>query len=189
VSVPVIDRRVVLTILVAAAWVGGGLGFVVGRAREAAALRAQLAAVRAAAPTVAPATDAERRLWIEIERSLRRRFPPESELPRTLVALAAWARSAGMDVVSVDIGAAAADGAAVPRAWLPLPPELGVNAPRLHVVAHHRARELLTFVSGLDRLPAFVALQSVDIRRTNARLASDVVLVTLAWTPEPPPAR
>lgn len=186
-SAPVIDRRVVLTILVAAAWVGGGLGFVVGRAREAAALRAQLTAVRAAAPTVVPATDTERRLWIEIERSLRRRFPPESELPRTLAALAAWARSAGMDVVSVDIGAA--DGAAVPRAWLPLPPELGVNAPRLHVVAHHRARELLTFVSGLDRLPAFVALESLDIRRTNARLTSDVVLVTLAWTPESPPAR
>lgn len=185
-----LDRRTVTTLVVVALCVLAGLVLVAVEVREARTLRAQLtAATRSAAVGDAePIGEEERTLWTQLDERLRRRYPPEPELPRAMAALAEWSRSAGLELLSVDVqplpaAAAGAASTAVP-ATVPgatIPSELAINGTRLRLVVRHRYRDLVKFVDGLDRLPVYVALQSLETRRADDTLVTELSLLTLRW--------
>lgn len=174
------DRRALVTLGVVLLLAVAGSWLVAAKARDLRALRAQLAAqMRSGAPLLAaetgPITDEERRLWTQLEERLHRRYPGEAELPRAMVAVAEWARASGMELLSLDVQAPPG----VPGA--PLPPELALNGPRFKLVVRHRYRDLVRFIDGLPRLSVYVALQSLDVRRTEDWLTTEVAFATLRW--------
>jgi Tfp pilus assembly protein PilO len=145
-------------------------------ARERAAASAPLAEVRAV-------TDEERRLWAQLADRLRRRYPGDDELPAAMAAVAEWARTSGLEVVALDLEPVAArPSTGTPaRATSSPPAELTEHPTRLKLVARHRYRDLVRFVDGLGRLPVYVVVHSLDIRRTDDRLTSELSLVSLRW--------
>jgi hypothetical protein len=188
--VTVLDRRalagLVLVVLVAA---GASAGLV----RQLAALRAlrtsvarEQAAMAASVPAPRPVTADERLVWQELADRLRRRFPAEPEVPDAMRAVAEWARAAGLELLALDV-APAAPAAAGPAPSAPgrrpraTPAELTENGVRFTLVARHRYGDLLRFVDGLERLPVYVAIESLDVRRTDSRLTSEVTFVSLRW--------
>src|SRR5581483_10479487 len=59
-----------------------------------------------------------------------------------------------------------------------LPPELAPNPSRFTLVARHRYRDLVTFVDGLGRLPVYVALEALEVRRADDRLTSELTFAS-----------
>lgn len=186
-----LDRRTVTTLVVVALCVLAGLVLVAVTVREAKTLRAQLRAGTRSAAAVAdaePIGEEERTLWTQLDERLRRRYPPEPELPRAMAALAEWSRSAGLELLSVDVqpppAAAAGTASTAVPATVPgvtIPSELAINGTRLRLVVRHRYRDLVKFVDGLDRLPVYVALQSLETRRADDTLVTELSLLTLRW--------
>ncbi len=204
--VDALDRRALLTVTAVVLWGAAGCAALGWTLRDLRALGTELARERAldagAADPVAvpPVSEEERELWRQLEERLRRRFPAEADLPRAVGTVADWARAAGLELVDLEIqgpGRSAATAPAAPAAPAPgpsgppapgrplpaLPPELAPNPSRFTLVARHRYRDLVTFVDGLGRLPVYVALEALEVRRADDRLTSELTFASLRWAP------
>jgi len=175
---------------------GGYAGLVAPKNREIKALRAQLlreesassVLIQPAAPGP-PITEEERKLWGQLEARLRQRFPGEKDLPAALEAVADLARSARMELISLQLqtpavktGGPPAGAAAAPSApSLRVPPPLTLGPTFIKLTAAHRYRDLVQFLEGLDRLPVFVAVESLEVKREENRLSTEMTIRTLRW--------
>jgi Tfp pilus assembly protein PilO len=137
-------------------------------------------------PSVSPITDEERNLWAELEQHLRGRYPGEPELPRAARALATLARSSGMALLSLELqtpptGPPADPAKAPPAPPFRPPPELAVNPATIKLVLQHRYRDLVTFLEGVRRLPVYVTVQSLEVKRMEDRLTTEVSFASFRW--------
>lgn len=176
---------------------GGYAGLVAPKNREIKTLRAQLlredsgpVALGQSVQPVAPITEEERRLWSQLEARLRQRFPTEKDLPAALEAVADLARLARMELISLQLqtpavkagGPPAGTAAAAPSApSLRVAPPLTPSPTLIKLTAGHRYRDLVQFLEGLDRLPVFVAVESLEVKREENRLSTEMTLRTLRW--------
>lgn len=178
--------------LVALLGAGGHLGLLAPKLREVKTLKTQLARERAAVqpvpnvPSVSPITEAERKLWGELEDRLRGRYPGEPALPKAVGVVADLARASGMEIVSLDIQTPQTRAATDPRKAPPPPPfqppsELAVNPSTIKLVAHHRYRDLVEFLDGFRRVPVYVAVKSLEVKRVENRLTTEVSFASLRW--------
>ena len=174
--------------------VGGYTGLVTPKNREIKNLKAQLAREdpdsSTAPQSFSPITEAERELWGQLEARLRERFPADKDLPAALRAVAELARSARMELVSLNLhtptvkSTGAASGAAnppPPQVALQVPPPLTLSPTLIKLTAFHRYRDLVQFLDGLDRLPVAVTVESMEVRRVENQLSTEVTLRTLRW--------
>lgn len=189
---PVDVRAVVAVGLVALLGAGGYLGLVAPKQRQVQALKAQLAREESAVqslqpvPSVSPITEAEQKLWRELEERLRARYPAEQALPKAVGVVADLARSSGMEIVSLDVQTPPAGAATDPRKAPPPPPfqppaELAVNPSTIKLVVRHRYRDLVQFLEGLGRVPVYVAVQSLEVKRVENRLTTEAVFAAFRW--------
>lgn len=189
---PLSLRAVAALALVLAVMAGGYFGLLAPKLRETQSLRSQLATMRrsppAPAPAEAPITPAERELWKELEERLRGRYPREADLPRVTAMVASLARSAGVELLTLEIDTSAgqptvglaAAAAATPPPFRP-PPELAVNPSTVKVVMKHRYRDLVEFVDRLPEAPVYVAVKSLEIKRIDNHLMTEAVFASLRW--------
>lgn len=194
-QLPVNVRALVAVGLVGVLGIGGYLGLLAPKLREVNTLKAQLARETEAArpqqrvPSVAPITEVERKLWAELETRLRGRYPTEPALPKAVGVLADLARSSGMEIVSLEIQTpptsqtrlGAEPGKAAPSLPFRPPPEFAVNPSTIKLVARHRYRDLVQLLEGLGRLPVYVAVQSVEVKRVENRLTIEASFASLRW--------
>jgi hypothetical protein len=186
---PLNVRALIAGGLVALAAAGGYLGLLAPKYREVKTLKAQLAREvpsREPRASVAPIGEEERKLWRELEERLRGRYPGEPALPKAVGVVAELARASGMELVSLEIQTPQAGLAPRPRTALPPPPfqppaELAVNPSTIKLVARHRYRELVAFVEGLRRVPVYVAVQSLEVKRQDNRLTTEVSFASFRW--------
>lgn len=177
---------------------GGYAGLVAPKYREIKTLRAQLAREQSALPGLRqpprpapPITEEERRLWGQLEARLRERFPAENALPGAAEAVAELARSARMQLVTLKLETPKPETPEVkarrPSAGPPSPPSLQVAPPFalnptvIRLTVFHRYSDLVRFLDGLDRLPVFVAVESMEVKREENRLSTEMALRTLRW--------
>jgi len=161
--------------------------------REVASLRARLtqetAAVRSlgAAPGPSAITDTERALWTELERRLRSRYPSEAEAPRAAGLVADLARSSGIEIVSVEVhtpltaAPATAPSPSTPPAAPQPAAELDANPASIKLTVQHRYGSLVEFLEGLPGLPVYVTVQSLEVKRLEDRLMTEMSLGLLRW--------
>jgi Tfp pilus assembly protein PilO len=174
--------------------VGGYAGLVMPRLREVRTLKAQLTRQEPdpglAAPRFPPITEEERKLWAELEARLRKRFPEEKDLPGALEAVADLARSARMQLVTLNLqnppakpppGGPSAPGGTPPSPAFSVQPPLSLSPTTIKLTAFHRYRDLVQFLDGLPRLPVAVAVESIETRRVDDRLSTEMTLRTLRW--------
>lgn len=189
---PVNVRALVAVGVVAFLGLGGYLGLVAPKLREVRTLNAQAAREAEAArapqqpPSVAPIVEAERELWNELEKRLQGRYPPEAALPRAAGALANLARASGLELVSVEIQTPRPSDVADPKKTPAPPPfqppsELAVNPSTIKLVARHRYRNLVEFLEGLRRIPVYVALQSLEVKRVENELTTEAAFASFRW--------
>lgn len=189
---PINVRALVGAGLVALLAAGGYLGLLAPKLREVKTLKTQLARERAAVraapnvPSVSPITEAERKLWGELEDRLRGRYPGEPALPKAVGVVADLARSSGMELVSLEILTPQPPSTAGPRTSPPPPPfqppsELVLNPSTIKLVAHHRYRDLVEFLEGLRHVPVYVAVKSLEVKRVENRLTTEVSFAALRW--------
>ena len=173
--------------------VGGYFGLIAPKRRAVAQLEVQLrAAVGPVVPSDAsPITDEERATWKTVQDQVRGRFvKPENQL-RLLVETGQLARSIGLTVTELQLqqpGAAPGPGAppaaaATPVAALifPVPPNLALNPAVVRLVVRNSYRDLVTMLDRVRSGNAYVALQSLDVRRVDNHLESDIRLASLRW--------
>jgi Tfp pilus assembly protein PilO len=172
--------------------VGGYAGLVAPKNREIKTLKAQLLreeqailVPRQPLPPVPPITEEERKLWAQLEARLRERFPSEKSLPGALEAVAELARSVGMELTAINLqtpSVKAATGTAAPTPPpIRVPPPLALSPTLIRLGAVHRYRDLIQFLDGLDRLPVAVAVESLEVKREENRLRTEMTLRTLRW--------
>ena len=177
--------------------VGGYFGLIAPRRAAVARLEMQLRAA-AAAPrspvSEAPISDAERTAWRATETQVRARFISPEDQHRTLVDVGQLARSTGLRVrelllqdegapaVSASPGAPAAAAASTVSVPFALPPQLTPNGGSIRVVARHRYRDLIDFLDRVGHGNAYVAVRSLDVRRIDQYLESEITLVSFRWT-------
>ena len=161
--------------------------------REVGSLRARLAEEAAAvrslggAPGAAAITDTERALWTALEGRLRSRYPSEAEAPRAAGLVADLARSSGMEIVSVEVHVpptAAPPAAPSPSAPPPTPQpaeELDANPASIKLSVQHRYGSLVEFLEGLPGLPVYVTVQSLEVKRLDDQLMTEMSLGLLRW--------
>jgi len=183
----------VLAGALALAGVGGYAGLVMPKLREITALKTQLMRPvpdRALTePRVAPITEEERKLWAELEARLRKRYPEEKDLPGALEAVADLARSARMQLIALTLDTPAtkkASGQTGPPGAMPPPafevsPPLSVGPTTIKVTAVHRYGDLVQFLEGLYRLPVAMAVESIEVKRVDDTLSTEMTLRTLKW--------
>ena len=171
--------------------VGGYAGLVAPKNREIKNVKAQLSreepdSITAPQP-FSPITEEERKLWGQLEVRLRERFPADKDLPAALRAVAELARSAHMELVSLNLQtpvvkstSGAASGAATPPP-LQVPAPLTLSPPVIKLTVLHRYRDLVQFLDGLDRLPVAVTVESIEVRRVENQLSTEMTLRTLRW--------
>ena len=175
--------------------VGGYTGLVAPKNREIKNLKVQLTreepdSITAPQP-FSPITEEERKLWEQLEARLRERFPADKDLPAALRAVAELARSARMELVSLNLqtpavkstggaSGAAASGAANPPP-LQIPPPLTLSPALIKLTALHRYGDLVQFLDGLDRLPVAVTVESMEVKRVENHLSTEMTLRTLRW--------
>lgn len=184
----------VVVAMLALVGLGGYAGLVLPKNREIKTLRTQLAReepepikARATAP---PIGEEERKLWGQLEARLRQRFPAEKDLPGAVEAVADLARSAHMELVSLHLqtpppqkstpGAQATAGAPTAPVFQ-IPPPLSMNPTLIKLSVLHRYRDLVQFLDGLPNLPVAVTIESMDVRRVDNRLSTEMTLRTLRW--------
>lgn len=188
---PVNARALVAVGLVVLLGAGGYFGLLAPKLREVKALNAQLARDAGAARTlpggssVAPITEAERKLWDELENRLRGRYPGEAALPKAVGAVADLARSSGMELVSLEIltpqqGSANGSRTSPPPPFQP-PSELAVNPSTIKLVAQNRYVDLVKFLESLGRIPVYVAVRSLEVKRVDNRLTTEVSFASFRW--------
>lgn len=182
--------------------VGGYLGLVAPKYREIRMLKAQLArgeterrVVREQQRSVPPVGEEERKLWKQLEARLRDRFPPEQALPSALEAVADLARSAGMQLVSLNLQSPPSDGEASrgrrsrgpsrserPRSSsFRVPRGLTASPLIIRLRAVHRYRHLVRFLEGLRSLSMYVAVESVQVQHEDGQLGTEMQLRTFRW--------
>lgn len=181
----------VALVAVVLAGIGGGgyAGLVAPKQREITNIKAQLAREEAAgrqpAQQVPPITEEERRLWGQLEARLRERFPADKALPRALGAVADLARSARMELIVLHLEPPArkstgtSPGAASPPVLVP--PPLTLSSTSIKLTALHRYRDLVQFLEDLDRLPVAVVMESLEVKRVETRLSTEMTLRMLSW--------
>jgi hypothetical protein len=177
--------------------VGGYFGLIAPRRSAVARLEAQLAAgpaVPASAVSEPPISDEEREAWTLTQAEVRARFASPDDQHRTVVEVGQLARSTGLRVRELLLddqgtGPVSAAGAPVPAAAtstaslpFPLPPQLMPNNGSIRLIARHRYRELIDFLNRLGRGNTYVAVQSLDVRRIDGGLESEIRLVSFRWT-------
>lgn len=173
---------------------GGYAGLIVPREREVKALKLQLA--RQEPPpllsdeTVPPITEEERKLWRELEGRLRQRFPDDKNLPAALQAVADLARASRMELVALNLQSpvaaktpvpSAVPAAAPPPSPLKPPPPLAVSPTVIKLTAFNRYRDLVQFLEGLGSLPVALTVGSMEVKRVEGRLSTEITLVTFRW--------
>ena len=173
--------------------VGGYAGLVTPKNREIKNLKAQLlreeqelAVPRQPPKPVPPITEEERKLWAQLEARLRERFPAEKTLPVALEAVADLARESRMELTALNLqtpvvkAGRVSSGAPTPPA-IRVPPPLTLSPTLITLTAVHRYRDLIQFLDGLDRLPVAVAVESLEVKREENRLRTEMTLRTLRW--------
>lgn len=159
--------------------VGGYLGLVAPRTREMAQLELQLKiASPAVPPQAAPAVsigDTERRLWRELETRVRARFVAPSDQLRALDEVTQTASEAGLNLTAVSIQN--------PQVLRPLtaPGSLAVNPGSIRLTARHRFAELVDFLEAVRHGRTYLVLDSLDVRRVDDHLESEIRLISLRW--------
>lgn len=173
--------------------VGGYAGLVAPKYREIKNLKAQLLreeqellASRQPPQPVPPITEEEQKLWAQLEARLRERFPAEKALPGALEAVAELARSARMELVALSLQTPVVKPAGASRSApspppLRVPPPLTLSPTIVKLTALHRYQNLVQFLDGLDRLPVAVAVESLEVKREENRLRTEMTLRTLRW--------
>ena len=176
--------------------VGGYFGVIAPRRAAVARLETQLRAEATAAASPvseAPISDAERASWQATETQVRARFVSPEDQHRTLVEVGQLARSTGLRVRELllqDENAAPVNAqpgtlapAAAPTVALPfaVPPQLMPNSGSIRIVARHRYRDLIDFLDRVGHGNAYVAVRSLDVRRIDQYLESEITLVSFRW--------
>jgi hypothetical protein len=177
--------------IVLAITVGGYLGVVAPRAREVARLQAQLSSTLTRTPgagPVEPVTDAERARWREVDALVRARFVPPDDQLRVVLDVGRIARAAAVNVTDLRLENAApgptGGGGPAQDVILPsgVPSTLAINPGIISLSARHRYSELIDFLDRLARGNRYVAVQSLDVRRVEDHLESEIRLASLRWT-------
>lgn len=184
-------------LVVAAALAGAGIvGYgilVIPQQRQLTTLKTQLAR-QAPEPVTAGdpipgITDEERKLWGQLEARLRERFPAEKDLPEALRGVADLARSSGMELVALDLHMRGAKVPGGPGAPAPAPslaasrltPPLSPSPTTIKLTVIHRYRDLVQFLDGLPRLSVLVIVESLEAKRVENVLSTEITLRTLRW--------
>lgn len=159
--------------------IGGYFVLVAPKASEIARLESQLKNVSApAAPPPAatvPIGEHERQLWTELETRVRARFvAPEDQL-RALEEVTDMARDAGMRLTAVAIQSPQAQRSLATQA------NLAVNPGTIRLTARHRYAELIEFFDRIHRGRTYLTVESLDVRRVDDRLESEIRLISLRW--------
>ncbi len=159
--------------------VGGYVGLVAPKAREIAQLESQL---KIASPTVPPPAapavsigDTERQLWRELETRVRARFVAPSDQLRVLEEVTQIASEVGLNLTAAAIQ--------TPQGLRPLttPGSLAVNPGGIRLAARHRYAALVDFLERVRRGRTYVAVESLDVRRIDDHLESEIRLISLRW--------
>lgn len=183
--------------LLALVGVGGYAGLVAPKNREINILKAQLArekpdslAPRQSTQQPPPITEEERKLWGLLEARLQERFPAEKALPGALEAVAELARASRMELVALNLETPSEKRAVRPAGASPsapsppplrVPPPLKLSPTLIKLTVHHRYQDLVGFLEGLDRLPVAVAVHSLEVRREEGRLRTEMTLRAFRW--------
>ena len=190
-KLPVTPAAAVAVVLVFVVAIGGYFGLVAPKSRAVAQLEQQLKTAERSSSAVGsalPISDAERAAWARVDVDVRRRFVNPEDQHRTLVEVGQLARAMGMNVrelllqnVGAPPGAPAAPGPAATLPF-PMPPKMAVNPGVIRIVARHRYLDLINFLDRVGRGNTYVMVQSLDTRRVEGSLESEIKLVSLGWT-------
>ena len=190
-KLPVTPAAAIAVALVCVIAIGGYFGLVAPQRRAIAQLERQLKAAERSSAGVAsepPISDAERAAWVRVDTDVRQRFVTPEDQHRTLVEVGQLARATGMNVRELllqNVGAnPAAPATPAPAMTLPFPmsPKLAVNPGVIRLVARHRYPDLIDFLDRVGHGNTYVAVQSLDTRRVEGYLESEIKLVSLRWT-------
>jgi Tfp pilus assembly protein PilO len=193
-NLPGLPFRLQVLVVVAALAGAGIVGYgilVIPQQRQLNTLKTQLAR-RAPEPVTAGEpipgiTDEERKLWGQLEARLRERFPAEKDLPEALRSVADLARSSGMELVALNLHIRSAKVPGVPGAPAPSPaasrlsPPLSPSPTTIKLTVIHRYRDLVQFLDGLPRLSVLVIVESLEAKRVENVLSTEITLRTLRW--------
>jgi hypothetical protein len=178
-ELPLTTRALAAVGIALATGVVGYLTLVAPKAREVAQLESQLHLGAGAGPVVtAPAVaigETERQLWRELEARLRARFVEPSDQLRALDEVGRMASDAGLSLTGVTIQN--------PQTLRPLttPGSLAVNPGSIRLTARHRYVELVDFLGAVRHGRTYVVLESLDVRRVDDHLESEIRLISLQW--------
>jgi hypothetical protein len=190
-KLPVTPAAAIAVALVFVIAIGGYFGLVAPQRRAIAQLERQLKAAERSSAGVAselPISDAERAAWARGDTDVRQRFVTPEDQHRTLVEVGQLARATGMNVRELllqNVGALpGAPATPAPAMTLPFPmsPKLAVNPGVIRLVARHRYPDLIDFLDRVGHGNTYVAVQSLDTRRIEGYLESEIKLVSLRWT-------
>lgn len=178
-ELPLTRRALAAVGIALATGVGGYVTLIMPKAREIAQLESQLRLASAALPAAtAPAAvigDTERQLWRALEARLRARFVAPSDQVRALDEVGRMASDAGLRLMAVTI-----QNAQVLRP-LTTPGSLAVNPGSIRLTARHRYAELVDFLEALRHGQTYLVLESLDVRRVDDHLESEIRLISLRW--------
>jgi Tfp pilus assembly protein PilO len=176
-ELPLTTRALAAVGIALATGVVGYLTLVAPKAHEVAQLESQLH-LGAGPAVTAPAAaigETERQLWRELEARLRARFVEPSDQLRALDEVGRLASDAGLSLTSVAIQN--------PQVLRPLttPGSLAVNPGSIRLTARHRYAELVDFLEAVRHGRTYVVLESLDVRRVDDHLESEIRLISLQW--------
>jgi hypothetical protein len=136
-----------------------------------------------------PVTDVERASWQTVEQRVRERFIVPDDQWQLLVAIAQLARESGLAVQDIQLeGGAPVPGATTvaPTSFaLPVPPTLALNPGVIRLTVSHQYRALVAFLDRLATADTYVAVQTMDVRRVEGLLQTDIRLVSFRWVQAP----
>jgi hypothetical protein len=173
--------------------IGGYFGLLWTPSREVARLEEQLVSLGAQASAASqappPVTDVERASWQTVEQRVRERFIVPDDQWQLLVAIAQLARESGLAVQDIQLeGGAPVPGATTvaPTSFaLPVPPTLALNPGVIRLTVSHQYRALVAFLDRLATADTYVAVQTMDVRRVEGLLQTDIRLVSFRWVQAP----
>ena len=190
-KLPVTPAAAIAVALVFVVAIGGYVGLVAPKRRAIAQLELQLKASAGSSAGVAsarPISDAERAAWARVDIDVRQRFVNPEDQHRTLVEVGQLARATGMNVRELLLqNAGAPPGApATPAPAMtlpfPMPPKMAINPGVIRMVVRHRYRDVIDFLDRVGHDNTYVMVQSLDTRRVEGYLESEIKLVSFRWT-------
>ena len=162
--------------------IGGYSSLVAPKARDIAQLESRLKTLPTPGAPPAASTvsisQTERALWSELEDRLRVRFVAPYDQLRVLGEMTELARATGLDLTALEIQDPQAQGSQRP---FTTPGELAVNPGTIKLTARHRYPALVEFLDRVRRGRTYVAVESLDVRRVDDHLESEIRLVSLRW--------